>query len=257
MANALATPAPAASPRARSTAANATGWSGLNGSVSVCVISTSGANSRIPSAIARSASRVDLERIVAEVEAVELGAERGRRRALGLAVADLLDLLDRLALLLPQLAGLAALAVGERDHLAAPPPAAVTATAPPARQTKSAEWAPITMHPAGSQWLRPGQPARVGDRHDVTPPRSPKPAASNRSTISAMPSSTGGLNTWPRSVDSTVFSAPVARMLVDPALPRHLPGVRGREAALEQRAALGQRELVLDRTGSGRGTRDG
>ena len=57
---------------------------------------------------------VDLERVVAEVEALELRAQR-RRRALALAVADLLDPLDRLRvggiLVLPQLAGLAALAV--------------------------------------------------------------------------------------------------------------------------------------------------
>ena len=53
---------------------------------------------------------VDLERIVAEVEARELRPER-MRCPLGLAVADLLDPLDRLALLLPQLARFAPLAV--------------------------------------------------------------------------------------------------------------------------------------------------
>ena len=67
------------------------------------------------SAIETSAFAVDLERIVAEVEALELGAERGRR-ALRLAVADLLHALDRLARLLPELARLAPLAVGEREH---------------------------------------------------------------------------------------------------------------------------------------------
>src|SRR6476661_5563725 len=76
VANALDTPAPAASPRARSTAAWATGWSGLNGSVSVWVTRTSGPNA--------------------------------------------LDVLDGLALLLPQLARLAALTVGERDDLGRP-----------------------------------------------------------------------------------------------------------------------------------------
>ncbi len=113
--NALCTPAPTASPRARFTAAYATGWSGLNGSVSVCVISTSGANSRIVSEIRRQRVAVDLERIIAQVEALERRAEGGGG-ALGLAVADLLHTLDRLPLLLPQLAGLTALAVGERDH---------------------------------------------------------------------------------------------------------------------------------------------
>ena len=54
--NALAVPAPAASARAFSTAKNASAWSGLNGSRSVCVSSTSGANSRIFAAIAFSPS---------------------------------------------------------------------------------------------------------------------------------------------------------------------------------------------------------
>ena len=43
---------------------------------------------------------IDLERIVAEVQTHELGAD-GARGPLGLAVPDLLDALDRLALLLP------------------------------------------------------------------------------------------------------------------------------------------------------------
>ena len=63
--------------------------------------------------------RADLERVVAEVERLELGAERGGG-LLGLGMADLLDVLDRLVGLLPQLARLAALAVGERDHLGGP-----------------------------------------------------------------------------------------------------------------------------------------
>ncbi len=59
---------------------------------------------------------VDLERVVAEVEALELGSER-RRGTFGLTVADLLDALDRLSLLLPQLARLSAFTVGQGDHL--------------------------------------------------------------------------------------------------------------------------------------------
>ena len=67
------------------------------------------------SAMETSASPSTCERIVAEVEALELGAER-RRRALRFAVADLLHALDRLARLLPELPRLAPLAVGEREH---------------------------------------------------------------------------------------------------------------------------------------------
>ena len=142
--NALATPAPAASARARSTAKNASAWSGLNGSLSVCVSSTSGLNSRITSAMRISASRSIVERVVAEVEGDEVGAE-GRRGALRLPVADLLHALLGLARLLPELARLAALAVGERDDAGGPAARRwSTAIAPPARQTKSAEWAPIT-----------------------------------------------------------------------------------------------------------------
>ncbi len=58
----------------------------------------------------------DLQRVVAEVQAAE-GCAEMRRRRLGLGVPEPLDVLDRLALVLPQLAGLAALAVGQRDHL--------------------------------------------------------------------------------------------------------------------------------------------
>ena len=129
---------------------------GVNGSVSVCVISTSGANSRIASAICRSSSP-PIAAVVAEVQAPERGAEAARRR-LGLGVADALDVLGRLALLLPQLARLAALAVGERDHLGAAAAGDGLATAPPARQTKSAECAPMTCTRLGIGRLR----ARTG-----------------------------------------------------------------------------------------------
>ena len=56
------------------------------------------------------------ERIVAEVEAEEIGAQGGGRRQ-RLALADRLDALLGLLGLLPQLARLPALAVGERDDV--------------------------------------------------------------------------------------------------------------------------------------------
>ena len=60
--------------------------------------------------------RVHDERVVAQVEAAEVRAERGCG-GLRLAVTDLLHPLLRLPVLLPQLARLAPLAVGERDHV--------------------------------------------------------------------------------------------------------------------------------------------
>ena len=83
------------------------------------------------------------ERVVAEVEGAEVGAERGGRR-LCLAVTDLLHALLGLPGLLPELARLAALAVRERDYVAVPPASTNVAIAPAARQTKSAECALTT-----------------------------------------------------------------------------------------------------------------
>ena len=60
--------------------------------------------------------RIHDERVVTEVEAPEVRAEC-RCGGLRLAVTDLLHSLLRLPLLLPQLARLAPLAVGERDHV--------------------------------------------------------------------------------------------------------------------------------------------
>ena len=86
---------------------------------------------------------LDLQRVVAEIETPEPGPER-RRRALGLAMTNPLDVLDRLVGIAPQLPRLAPLAVRERDHVRRPPAAVATAMAPPARQTKSASCAPMT-----------------------------------------------------------------------------------------------------------------
>ena len=63
---------------------------------------------------------VDLERVVAEIEALEGRAERGRG-PLRLAMADLLHALHRLPGLLPELARLALLTVREREHLRSTP----------------------------------------------------------------------------------------------------------------------------------------
>ena len=60
--------------------------------------------------------RVHDERVVTEVEAPEVRAE-GRCGGLRLAVTDLLHTLLGLPVLLPQLARLAPLAVGECDHV--------------------------------------------------------------------------------------------------------------------------------------------
>jgi hypothetical protein len=51
---------------------------------------------------------VDLQRVVAEVEAAKRGAQMGSR-GLRLGMAQALDVVDRLPLLLPELAGLAAI----------------------------------------------------------------------------------------------------------------------------------------------------
>ena len=84
--NALGTPAPAARARARhSTAKNAAAWSGLNGYV-IGVREENVRRERAdPVGDGDEGFAVDLERVVAEVEALELGPERGGG-PLGLAV---------------------------------------------------------------------------------------------------------------------------------------------------------------------------
>ena len=77
--NALGTPAPAASARAFSTAKNAAAWSGIE-RVAVRVGDDDVRSERADAIGDRGESfAVDLERVVAEIEALELGAERGRR----------------------------------------------------------------------------------------------------------------------------------------------------------------------------------
>ena len=75
---------------------------------------------------------------------------------------------------------------------------------------------------------------------------SEKPASSRRSAISASPSSTGGFATWPRSVESTLCSGPVARIASNVASHETLPRVDRREAPLEHRAARRQLALLVD-----------
>ncbi len=151
---------------------------------------------------------VDLQRVVAEVEAAEARAERPPPAASASLVADLLDVLDRLVLLLPQLAGLAALAVGQRDHLG--------------RATRldglrdGAAGAPDEVGRMRADDLDAAQSDRPASACSSPPSCGPPPrrsrASSRRSAISASPSSTGGLKTWPRSVESTECSGPVARI---------------------------------------------
>ena len=86
---------------------------------------------------------VELERIVAAVEELDLGAEQGGG-ALGLVPAAGLDLLQRRARLLPGELALAALAIGQADDFDAVSLLACSAMAPPARQTKSPGWAVMT-----------------------------------------------------------------------------------------------------------------
>ena len=103
--------------------------------------------------------RVHDEWVVTEVEAPEVRAE-GRCGGLRLAVTDLFHALLRLPVLLPQLARLAPLAVGECDHVRRAPTLDDVAIAPAARQTKSAACALTTRMVLGT-----GELPRVDDRH--------------------------------------------------------------------------------------------
>src|SRR5581483_3327054 len=125
--------------------------------------------------------------VVAEVEAVELGAERGGcpRR---LAGAHLLDPLDRHPRLLPELAGLALLAIGQREHLRRPTRGG--------RDRDRAAGPPDEVGRVRSddEQLRHAAPARRRDCPTISSctSSSAKPAPSRWSAQSASPSSTGG-----------------------------------------------------------------
>ena len=164
-------------------------------------------------------------------------------RRLGLRVADPLDVLDRLALLLPQLARLAALAVGERDHLAPRrrPRPPWRPRRPRARRSR-----PSARRSPAAAAHRPRPASACSSTAIVRISSSLKPAARNRSAMIARPSSTGGLNDLAEvGRPDRVRSAPTARVAAKHLLPRALAGVRRRERALHQRARAGQ--LAADR----------
>src|SRR5579875_4083837 len=163
---------------------------------------------------------IDLERIVAQVQAAEVRAQV-RDGPLGLLVAHALDVIDRLSRLLPQLAGLAALAVGESEH--ARPAAGTgghgdrTAGAPDEVGGVRSDHHQPPLVAAGPRSFSAHQGSAPATRLElitaiVRTSCSVKPAASSRSTTIAIPSSTGGLKIWPRSVEITECSGPTARM---------------------------------------------
>ena len=131
----------------------------------------------------------DLEGVVPEIEALELGAERGRR-PLRLSMADLLHALDGLSLLLPELAGLTALAVGEREDARRVPIRCRdrdrAARAPDEVGGVSADHEELSCHAAApaSRLDCPTISSRTSS--------SSNPPPSKRSAQSASPSSTGG-----------------------------------------------------------------
>ena len=127
---------------------------------------------------------VDLERVVAEVEALELRAER-RRRPPGLAVADLLHPLDRLAGLLPELAGLSALAVREREDArrGRRPPSSPRSPRPRARRSRpSARRSRAASGSRARHLPRPGRRSSPGPR-----PRRSRRRAAGRPRARARP----------------------------------------------------------------------
>src|SRR5581483_4416439 len=127
------------------------------------------------------------ERVVAEVEALERRAQRGRR-PLRLARAHLLDPLDGHPRLLPELAGLALLAVGEGEYL--------RCAAGGARDGDRASRPPDEVRGVRPDDEQPRHPAPASRRDCPTisscTSSSRNPASSRWSAQSASPSSTGG-----------------------------------------------------------------
>src|SRR3954470_21032429 len=121
---------------------------------------------------------------------------------------------------------------------ATPPNDTALATAPPARQTKSAECAPITCTRLGT-----GQPPRVLHSHDAN-------------VLLAEAGGEVGVGEQRQPVlhrrveDLPEVRAPDRVADADRAgggedlVPRALAGVRRGQRALQQRASLGQRELI-------------
>src|SRR3954447_24741080 len=123
---------------------------------------------------------------------------------------------------------------------AVPPFSTATATAPPARQTKSAECAPITCTRLGT-----GQPAGVRHRHRadllLVEARLQQTVGHQRQAV--LHGRVEDLAQVGR--EHRVLGARGADRLED-ALPRDLAGVRRGEAALEERALARELDLVLD-----------
>ena len=76
---------------------------------------------------------------------------------------------------------------------------------------------------------------------------SEKPASSRRSAIRASPSSTGGFATWPRSVERTLCSGPVARIASNVASHETFPVWIGAKQRSSIGSALGELALLVDR----------
>ena len=185
--NALDTPAPAASARAFSTAKKAAAWSGLKGSRSVCVRTTSGANARSGRRSRRARRR--RSRGGSPRDRGTRTRRRAPRRLLRLAVADLLHALDGLVRLLPELAGFTPLAVGEREH--------ARRSFVRRRDRDRAARAPDEVGGVGADHQELARHAAPASRRDCPTiisrtSSSSNPPPSRRSAQSASPSSTGG-----------------------------------------------------------------
>src|SRR5919108_5182996 len=120
--------------------------------------------------------------------------------------------------------------------------------APPARQTKSAECAPITSRRrlATPDSAGPGKAARPPDDHllhiVVAESRGEQPVGPEGETVLDR----GVVRVPEVAREERTLDADGAHAVED-VLPRGLAAVRRRQAPLEQAAALGERSLVFDR----------
>jgi hypothetical protein len=176
--------------------------------------------------------------VVAEVKREEIPPER-RGRLLGLGMPDSLDVFERLSLLLPELPGLATLAIGQRHHPGLAARAGGhrdrAARTPDEIRGVGADHHQSTAHPTSTPASR-----RLLRTVIVCTSDSEKPAASNRSANRARPSSTGGL----AEVGGEQV-VPYARRAdaVENMLPLHLAPC----GVVKQRPAVSERDLIADR----------